>query len=168
MVQPVKGFIQKEEVGLAGQRQHRRGLAAHALGEGAKVCLGVELEGVGQLAKARAVEAGIERSVGLRHAQHICLRQKVQFVRHEHKLFLQPRIFIDIASIQRHIALVRAVNAADQAQQRRFACAVGADQAVDAAGGNGAVQCTERGKITEFFGESIDLYHREPPWAALL
>ena len=158
-VQTVHGLVENQQLRAAADGQPEGRLLLHALGEPPDGLALAQLEAVGQQVKEGLVEPGIDRGVEpaqIPEAVAALVEDLVGDIDHTRLLVV---IFIDRLLVQGDRPAVGPVNAHETADQRGFARAVGAHQAVDRAPGHRQAQIVQSPKAAEGLGQRFDFKH---------
>ena len=158
-VQPVKGFVDEQNVGAGRQRENQRRLPFHALAHGVNGLFAVGFKLFGKRSVQFSVKSWPRTLAELRHAVHAAAGQKVEVVRHIDEIPPHAGAVGDVLAVDGDGAAVGAVHTRHYPHERGLARADGTDQSEDAAGLHRQVHIVHRGEIVEFFGDINRVYH---------
>ena len=148
-VETVHRLVEDEIVGHRAQREPEGRLLLLALAHAAQRPLFIEREDLAELFKALLIEPRVQPAVKAHHIAQPRLHKVEPVVGDGGDARLHARIFPDLLAVKAHAALILTVNARQVAQQRRLACAVRPDKAVDRAARHAQIRAVERGKAVK-------------------
>ena len=159
-IESVNRFVEQHDIGAAADGKPENRLLLHAFGEVTDLtgridsdkCLAEPLE-------EPFVEPPIKTAVEIPHVEQRSGREIEELVGDEGDALLDGVVVPNGLTIDGHGTLVRTVDAHHVAEQRRFAGAVGSDEAVDAAARHMDARMVERRKVTELLNQSFGDYH---------
>ena len=149
-VQAGGGLVEDQQLGVRGQRRHERDLLAVALRVGAPLLGRVQVEALEQVGAAARIEAAAQAAQQVDRLAAGQVGPQVHVARHVGEPPVQRHaVAPGVAAQEPRLAGVGAQQAEQDADRRRLAGAVGAEEAVHLAGLDGQVQPVERARGTE-------------------
>ena len=110
-IEPVKGFIQQQNIRMGGHTQHKFCLPLHPFGEAIDAFGRIQAEYLGQVLKRFIAEFRVVALIKPCHLFHARIGLKIEIIRHIKQALLHPRIVKNVFSVDAHLALLRLIYA---------------------------------------------------------
>ena len=159
-VQPQRGLVENRQFRARGQADYQAQRGNHAAGELARLFARVQLEGFQQGLRIVLIPIGIEHPAQLERFAHTQVAWVRRLFPHHAQPLLHRGVLIACAAKHQSLPLRGEQQPANHIEQRGFACAVAAQQAVNLSRFQGHVQIVQRLEFAISMAEPLKLQCR--------
>ena len=104
-IEPIKGFIQQQNIRMGRHTQHKFCLPLHPLGKTIDAFAGIQAEYLGQVLKRFITEFGVVAFIEARHLFHARIGLKIEIIRHIKQALLHFCIVKNVFAADAHLTL---------------------------------------------------------------